>query len=53
MNRRYQIRFGARTPSEIRKEAFVSETPVNYRIPENNRIENKVWNTTEIIEILC
>lgn len=33
MNKRYQIRFGARTPSEIRKEAFVSETPVNYRIP--------------------
>ena len=32
-NIRYQIRFGARTPSEIRKEAFVSETPVNYRIP--------------------
>lgn len=38
-NRRYQRRFGVRTPSEIRKEAFALETPVYYPIPKNKRIE--------------
>lgn len=38
-NRRYQRRFGVRTPSEIRKEAFALETPVYYPIPKNKQIE--------------
>lgn len=38
-NRRYQRRFGVRTPAEVRNEALASEEPAYYPIPENKRIE--------------
>ena len=35
---RYQRRFGVRTPYEVRSEALKTETPAEYKIPENKRI---------------
>lgn len=36
---RYQRRFDVKTPYEVRSEALASETPKQYKIPENKRIE--------------
>lgn len=38
-NKRYQRRFGVRTPAEVRSEALASDEPAYYPIPENRRIE--------------
>ena len=39
MNERLQERFGGKTPAEVRKEALIAETPLDYPIPENRRIQ--------------
>lgn len=36
---RFQERFGNRTPMEVRMEALNSDTPIQYPIPENKRIQ--------------
>ena len=38
-NERPQERYDCKTPTEIRKEALNSKTPVQYPIPENKRIQ--------------
>ena len=38
-NERPQERYDCKTPTEIRKEALNSKTPVKYPIPENKRIQ--------------
>ena len=36
--KRYQRRFGVKTPNEVRTEALDNESPNQYPIPENKRI---------------
>ena len=36
---RIQERFKGKTPAEVRAEALVADTPIQYPIPENKRIQ--------------
>lgn len=38
-NERPQERYGCKTPSEVRTEALKTDTPIQYPIPENKRIQ--------------
>ena len=38
-NERPQERFGGKTPIQVRLEAMRSDTPTDYPIPENKRIQ--------------
>ena len=38
-NERPQERFEGKTPSQVRQEAMLTDTPKDYPIPENKRIQ--------------
>lgn len=38
-NQRLQLRYGGKTPSQVREEALAADNPTSYPIPENKRIQ--------------
>ena len=38
-NERPQERFGGKTPAQVRQEAMLADSPKDYPIPENKRIQ--------------